>query len=150
MNDSVDFNYDYWKDELLALMPPNAIMHRARARWKLVQELWKDGKTPEEIGEFIGKSASTAIQLLKRAFKEDMKQPEVKWPMDKEGYRLCDIPHPYNIKTRVRTNFIDNRGFPWAWVHVRSKACADGARYCPVCKQKYTPPKTLVEVFAQK
>lgn len=144
--DTHDFNYDSQKDEMLWLLRTAGKMEKARARWKLVEKLWKGGKTPEEIGKFIGRSPSTAIYLLKRGFKEHMKQPDATWPTDAQGNRVCDIPHPYgwDIKRKKLPRPI---GFPSEWTHVRSKECGNGMRYCPVCRSKYTRAKTLVEVF---
>lgn len=96
--------------------------------------MWTEGKSFEEMGRWIGRHPTTAKQLLKRAFKY-MVQGGMPWPTDKDGKKVCDIPHP-----APRDNY--NR----EWVHKRSRPCKDGD-YCPVCRSYWFKGKTLVEVF---
>jgi len=116
-----------------------------KARWENVYRLWQEGKTLAEIGTWIGKSESTARQLLKRSALERQKQPGFVWPVDAEGKKICDIPHPMPKGDQA-----------YRWAHVRALPCPPRSldkeakperAYCPVCRRVYPIPKTLMEVL---
>lgn len=106
-----------------------------RGRWELLWRMWLEGKSFEEMGRWIGRHPTTAKQLLKRAFKYMIKTG-MAWPTDKDGNKICDIPHPAEKSDYAR-----------GWVHKRSRPGRDGD-YCPVCGSYWFKGKTLVEVFA--
>ncbi len=117
------------KAEVLRLMAPGKGRANVVARWDNVYSMYQEGKTLDEIGKWIGRSASTARQLLKRAFLEKAKQPKFKWPVDAQGRKVCDVPHPMPRDVPVPA-----RGTQWS--HVRGRKLAN-LGYCPVCKKNY-------------
>jgi len=127
------------KAEAIRLMAGKTARNNTRARWENVYRLYEAGKTFEQIGKWIGKSASTARQLLKRAATERSKVPGFKWPT-KDGKRLCDIPHPMPRGEHAES-WEHRRGY---LLRITSKSARG---YCPVCKRTYAIPRTLCEVF---
>lgn len=116
-----------------------------RARWDNVFRLYQEGKTLEEIAAWIGKSESTARQLLKRAALEKQKQPGFTWPVDAEGRKICDIPHP-----------MPRNEHAYLWHHPRAKPVPPRTidkvkvpkrAYCPVCKKLYPIALPLITIL---
>lgn len=127
--------------EVLRLMSPHTRANNTRARWENVLTMWEQGKTLKQIGQWIGRSASMARQLIKRAAIERQKQPGFRWPQ-KYGRNICDIPYPMPLACRD----------PWNWEHVRGTLVGrrQDVIYCPVCKQTIIPPCTLAQDFCSK
>lgn len=120
------------KEEAIRLMGTRRA--NTRARWVNVYRLYEEGKSLVEIGQWIGVSASTVRQLLKRSFKERQKQLGFQWPM-KEGMPVCDIPH-------TKPNCEDPRGWYHARMVLTKRLC-----HCPVCRGSFPRGKPLIEVL---
>lgn len=127
--------------EVFRLTAPRQRSVNTKARWENVFQMWEQGKTLLEIGRWIGRSESTARQLLKRAAIERQKQPGFVWPTDKAGRKICDIPHPM-----PRTED------PRQWSHARGITWNEsrGVLYCPVCRGTYFNGRPLKDIFADK
>lgn len=134
------------KAEAIRLMSGRTAQANTRARWENVYRMYEEGKSFDEIGKWIGRSPSTARQLLKRAAIERTKQPGFQWPL-KDGKRVCDIPHPMPAGEHAN-NWIHPRGYPLRLRSIQRPHPASTRAYCPVCRRSYAIPKTLVEVFA--
>ena len=125
-----------------------------RARWKNVLAMWQAGKTAEEIGQWIGRSASTATKLVKRAAKEEQKQPGYRWPTDTSGKKICDIAHPMPTWNERQT-----LSDPNVWAHPRAKPIKPrkvvGKKitpyraFCPVCHRPFFIGRPLIEVLCE-
>lgn len=109
-----------------------------KARWENVFRMYEQGKTLDEIGAWIGRSTSTARQLLKRSALERCKAPDWQWPMQ-DGKRVCDVPHPMPLGEKAQ-NWAHPRGYPMAGWKGR-------VAYCPVCRRQYVLSRRLYEVF---
>lgn len=110
------------------------------ARWENIYRMWEAGKSLVDIGIWIGKSESTARQLLKRAALQRQKKPGFVWPLD-NGRKVCDIPHP-----------MPKDEDPRLWHHTRANLISPTSRqlYCPVCKRGYPLGKSLANVFLEE
>ena len=125
-----------------------------RARWKNVLAMWQAGKTAEEIGQWIGRSASTATRLVKRAAKEEQKQPGYRWPTDASGKKICDVAHPMPTWNERQT-----LSDPNVWAHPRAKPIKPrkvvGKKitpyraFCPVCHRPFFIGRPLIEVLCE-
>ena len=147
---------DASKQEVLRLASPKTGRANMLARWENVLNQWNDGKTMEEIGEWIGRKPSTVRRLIKRAALERQKQPGFAWPVDSHGRKICDVAHPMPHTER-----------PSDWVHARlnkrkfnTRPALSGQRqpvrvgYCPVCQHggllerpTFFKGKPLIEVL---
>jgi hypothetical protein len=133
------------KAEAIRLMSGKTRRANTRARWENVYRMYERGKSFEQIGKWIGKSPSTARQLLKRAAMERSKAPGFQWPVDKDGKKICDIPHPMPLGEKA-DNWAHSRGYP---LYPRSVTGPPLTRaHCPVCRRTYAIARTLCEVFA--
>ena len=141
-------DYDTTKSEAFRLLSGRTTRANTRARWENVYRLYTQGKTLEEIGRWIGRSASTACQLLKRAALERSKQPGFTWPQQ-NGKRICDIQHPMPAGEHASA-WAHPRGYPLRPRSITRPRPAPTRAYCPVCRRSYAIAKTLVEVFAEK
>lgn len=142
------------REEVFRLMRGKTRRDNTRARWDNVFRLYQEGRTLAEIAKWIGKSESTARQLLKRAALEKQKQPGFQWPVTEDGKKICDIPHPMPMNE-----------YPYNWHHARAKpvpprtiqrpvglhddhAAKEPKRmYCPVCKKLYPIALPLVTIL---
>ena len=135
------------KAEAIRLMSGKTARANTRARWENVYRMYEQGKTFEQIGKWIGRSASTARQLLKRAAIERSKAPGFEWPVDKDGKKICDIPHPMPLGEHAN-NWAHPRGYPLRPRSIERPKPPPTRAYCPVCRRSYAIPRTLCEVFA--
>lgn len=124
--------------EVLRLSDSKKRAENTKARWENVYRMWEQGKTLAEIARWIGRSESTARQLLKRAAQERQKQPGFRWPVDRQGRKICDLPHPMPSTENAS-----------AWVHRRSIVWNRSMRliYCPVCRHSYSEGRPLMEIL---
>lgn len=121
--------------ETIRLMSGKTLHRNTVARWENVYRMYHEGKSLAEIGKWIGRSESTARQLLKRAHIHEITKG-TPWPT-KDGKKICDIPHPMPPG--------DN---PLAWVHNRQFALTTPGRvYCPVCRRAFAVGRPLIEVL---
>ena len=161
MPDNQQTDFDDAADEINRITRVGAKKARVLARWENVYRMWQEGRTYKEIGEFIGRSASTANKLLRRAAAERRKQPGFTWPRTTDGKPICDVAHSYPVRTAVDPLMPGLPDRPAEWHHpharkiklrgiYRGENLPPRRAYCPVCKKAFSIGRTLVEVFANE
>ncbi len=133
------------KVEIMHMLSAKNTRKMTRDRWDLIYRMYHEGKSIKEIAEWIDRSESTVIRLLKRAALEKQKQPGYVWPVGNNGKRLCTVSNPMPLGNHAN-DWEHPNGYPLKPRGIVKTTPTRG--YCPICRHSYAISRTLCEVFA--